>query len=54
MDRILAHKWLGILIFAMVLWVVFSISQTYLGPFLNDIFVGWIDAFYAWVEGIAG
>ncbi len=53
-DRILAHKWLGILIFAVVMWVVFSISQTYLGPFLADIFVGWIDAFYAWVEGLLG
>lgn len=53
-DRILAHKWLGIPIFAVVMWIVFSISQTYLGPFLADIFVGWIDAFHAWVEGLLG
>lgn len=53
-DRIIAHKWLGIPIFAVVMWAVFSISQTYLGPFLADIFVGWIDALYVWVEGLLG
>jgi ferrous iron transport protein B len=53
-DRILAHKWLGIPIFAVVMWTVFSISQTHLGPFLADTFVGWIDSFYALVEGSLG
>lgn len=53
-DRILAHKWLGIPVFVVVMWAVFSISQTYLGPFLADTFVGWIDLFYGWVEGLLG
>jgi ferrous iron transport protein B len=53
-DRIIAHKWLGIPIFAVVMWLVFSISQTYLGPFLADTFVGWIDAFYGVVERAMG
>ncbi|MFP4698623.1 MAG: ferrous iron transport protein B [Eubacteriales bacterium] len=53
-DRILAHKWIGIFIFAAVMWAVFSISQTYVGPLLADTFVGWIDGFYAWVEGLLG
>ncbi|SHI68789.1 ferrous iron transport protein B [Lutispora thermophila DSM 19022] len=53
-DRILAHKWLGIPIFAAIMWMVFSISQVYLGPLLADILGGWIDAFYAWVEGLLG
>lgn len=53
-DRILAHKWLGIPVFVVVMWSVFSISQTYLGPFLADTFVGWIDLFYGWVEGLLG
>ncbi|WFD09932.1 ferrous iron transporter B [Tepidibacter hydrothermalis] len=53
-DRILAHKWLGIPIFAVVMWAVFSISQTHLGPLLADIFVGWIDGIYAWAEGAMG
>ncbi|HPD00141.1 MAG TPA: ferrous iron transporter B [Acetivibrio sp.] len=53
-DRVIAHKWFGIPIFAVVMWTVFSISQTYLGPFLADTFVGWIDAFNGWVEGLMG
>ena len=53
-DRILAHKWFGIPIFAVVMWAVFSISQTHLGPLLADTFVGWIDSFYASVEGLLG
>ena len=53
-DRIIAHKWLGIPVFVVVMWAVFSISQTYLGPFLADTFVGWIDSFYGFVEGLLG
>ena len=53
-DRILAHKWLGIPIFALIMWVVFSISQTHLGPFVADTFVGWIDSFHGWVGELLG
>lgn len=53
-DRILAHKWLGIPIFAVIMWAVFSISQTHVGPFLADTLVGWIDLFYGFVEGLLG
>lgn len=53
-DRILANKWLGIPIFALIMWGVFSISQTHLGPVLADGLVGWIDAFYGLVEGLLG
>lgn len=53
-DRFLANKWLGIPIFAAVMWSVFAISQTYVGPFLADLFVGWIDGFYGLVEGLLG
>ena len=53
-DRILAHKWFGLPIFVIVMLGVFSISQTYLGPFLADILVGWIDKFGIIVEGILG
>ncbi|WKY46429.1 ferrous iron transporter B [Eubacteriaceae bacterium ES3] len=44
-DRILAHKWLGIPIFALVMWGVFAISQTYVGPFFADLLVGWLEGF---------
>lgn len=53
-DRIVAHKFWGIPIFAVVIYTVFSISQSYLGPFLADIFVGWIDGIYGLVEGAMG
>ncbi|MBN2655789.1 MAG: ferrous iron transporter B [Spirochaetales bacterium] len=51
-DRILADKWLGLPVFALVMWTVFAISQTYAGPFLADLFVGWIDSLYSLVEGL--
>lgn len=53
-DRILANKWFGIPIFALVMWIVFSISQTYLGPLLADTLVGYIDGFNGWVGGLLG
>ncbi|MEN8906002.1 MAG: ferrous iron transport protein B [Clostridiales bacterium] len=53
-DRILANKLLGIPIFAIVMWLVFSISQTYVGPVIADILVNWIDGFYGVVEGLLG
>lgn len=53
-DRIVAHKWLGIPIFAVVMWAVFSVSQTYLGPLFADTLVGWIDGFNGWAAGLLG
>ncbi|MFP4456615.1 MAG: ferrous iron transport protein B [Clostridia bacterium] len=53
-DRIVAHKWLGIPIFAFVMWIVFSISQESVGPFLADFFVGWIDSIYVWLDALMG
>lgn len=53
-DRFVANKWLGIPIFALIMWSVFSISQTTVGPFFADTLVGWIDALYGFVEGLLG
>jgi len=53
-DRIIAHRVLGIPIFAAVIYVVFSISQTHVGPLFADYLVGWIDSFYEYVEGLMG
>jgi len=53
-DRIVAHKWLGIPIFALIMWGVFSISQASVGPFFADILGGWLDSFYSMVEGLLG
>jgi ferrous iron transport protein B len=51
-DRVVANKWLGLPIFAGIIYLVFSISQTWLGPWLADILVAWIDGFYGFVEGL--
>ncbi len=53
-DRVLTHKWLGIPIFAVVMWTVFFISQAHVGPVLADTLVGWIDGFYGFAEGLLG
>ena len=53
-DRILAHKFLGLPIFAFVMWMIFSISQKYVGPFFADILSLSIDKFRAFVEGLLG
>lgn len=49
-DRIIAHKWLGVLIFAAVIWFIFWLSQATLGPLLADVFVGWLETFQNWVS----
>ena len=47
-DEVLTNKWFGLPIFAGIMFLVFDISQSTLGPWLADIFTGWIDAFGAW------
>lgn len=48
-DAVLTNKLLGIPIFALVMWAVFDISQSRLGPLLADTLVGWIESFQGWV-----
>ena len=52
-DDFLTNKWLGIPIFALVMFLVFDISQSSLGPFLADILVSWIETFQGFVGGLA-
>ena len=51
-DEILTNKWLGIPIFAVVMFLVFDISQSTFGPFLADTLVGWIETFQEYVAGL--
>ena len=51
-DNILTHPILGLIIFAIVMFLVFDISQSTLGPFLADFLVGWIEQFQGWVAGL--
>ncbi|MBE6686922.1 MAG: ferrous iron transport protein B [Ruminococcaceae bacterium] len=61
-DRILTNKWLGIPIFAVVMFLVFQISQAWVGPRIAEGFtvgktdipglVTLIDMFKEWVAGL--
>lgn len=51
-DRIVAHRYIGILIFAIIMYVVFTLSQTYIGPMISDIVNKYIQAFGSWVNDI--
>ncbi|MBR3934934.1 MAG: ferrous iron transporter B, partial [Oscillospiraceae bacterium] len=51
-DDILTNKWLGIPIFAVVMWLVFQLSQAWVGPFVADLLVGWLESFQGWVGGM--
>ncbi|MBQ7132610.1 MAG: ferrous iron transporter B [Oscillospiraceae bacterium] len=53
-DAILTNKWLGLPIFAVVMVLVLMISQYWLGPFLADTLVGWLESFQGWVGELVG
>ena len=48
-DKILTNKVAGIVIFAAVMFGVFWVSQTWLGPLIADWLVGYIETFQGWV-----
>ena len=49
-DRFLTNKVVGIIVFAIAMWLVFDISQSKLGPLIADWLVGWIETFQGWVS----
>ena len=51
-DDVLTSRWLGIPVFAVVMFLVFDISQSTLGPSLADLLVSWIEVFQGWVAGL--
>ena len=48
-DAVLTNKWAGIPIFAVVMFLVFQISQAWVGPFVADALVAWLEAGQGWV-----
>ncbi len=55
-DAVLTNRWVGIVVFALVMWFVFWLSQASLGPWLADmILVPIIDSFgtmvASWMSG---
>ena len=66
-DNVLTNKWLGIPIFAVVMYLVFQISQVWVGPFFAEGLVNeetgeqiipglvtYIEMFGEWVSGLLG
>ncbi len=51
-DAIITHPLFGIPIFAVVMFLVFYISQTTMGTWIADWLVGWIETFQEWVAGL--
>ena len=51
-DAVLTNPWLGIPIFAVVMFLVFYISQSTVGTWIADWLVGWIETFQEWVAGL--
>ena len=57
-DAVITNKWIGIPIFAVVMWFVFWVSQAALGPWLADavlcpIIDGFGEIVTGWMEGTA-
>ena len=48
-DAVLTNKWLGIPIFAVVMFLVFQISQVWVGTPIADLLVGWLETFQGWI-----
>ena len=48
-DEILTSKRFGIPIFALVMWLVFQISQVWVGTPVADVLVGGLETFQAWI-----
>lgn len=51
-DAVLTHPIAGLIIFAGVMFLVFQISQGWVGPWIADYLVGWLESFQKWVAGL--
>lgn len=51
-DAVLTNPIAGLIIFAVVMFLVFQISQAWVGPWLADILTGWIETFQNYVGGL--
>ena len=49
MDAVLTHPVVGLGIFAVVMFLVFQISQAWVGPWLADTLTAWMESFQSWI-----
>ncbi len=51
-DTFITNPIVGLLIFAGIMWLVFQISQAWLGPYIADTLVALLERFQGWVGGL--
>ena len=51
-DALLTNRWLGIPIFAAVMFLVFQISQVWIGPYIADTFVAWLEGLQGYIGSL--
>ncbi len=51
-DAVLTNNFVGIPVFAVIMFLVFNISQATLGPLLADTLTAWLEVFQGWVGGL--
>ena len=51
-DDVLTSKWVGIPIFAAVMFLVFGISQAWVGPWIADTLVAWLELGQEMIAGL--
>ena len=51
-DNVITNPLIGLPVFGLVMFLVFDISQSSLGPFLADTLVGWLKMFQEWIGGM--
>ena len=51
-DDVITNPIIGIPLFALIMFLVFDISQSSFGPFIADTLVGWIESFQEMISGM--
>ena len=51
-DAVLANPVIGLPIFAFVMFLVFGISQAWIGPYIADALVGWLEFGQEWIRNL--
>ncbi len=52
-DAVLTNPVVGLTIFAAVMFLVFQISQAWVGPWVADTLVGWLELFQGYIRDLA-
>jgi len=50
LDRIVAHKFIGVFIFALLMYGIFTLSQSILGPAIAEVVASVIQTLAGWIE----